>query len=448
MLYLRQSTVQTIFIGPYVNIADGLPNTGLTITSINHVNQGGGGGSTAITAIHRYDGIYQISLPASVPNTAGRMFISSTESGCFPVSHEYTVLISDIYDSMINNSGDLKTDMYNIDGHRTNSGSWELVGRRIDLLSGASGEPAFRARSTEVNTNGVEFQGGANAKDLSAKEIDSILADTNETQQALPVVPPIASQADVQALQNNTRARITVSDPIIIPTTGDLLFPICFGFQNGAPNDPDNNEIAIQARATNSASYKDAFFDNEAGTTPATASTTFTPNYWKMNRVGVGEYSTFYKLPSTESPDQWRLTFKLEESAVEYTYCNAISIVEQSVSVELADTQQTRYTIAKAMKVENVSSEPSTTGSVYKDLKDPVDNIEAKLPAGIISDLALNTPIDTGLTLQNSLELSAAMMDGRILKDSPQPGDLTFYRRDNTTILTITRSTTVDRNRV
>ena len=73
--------------------------------------------------------------------------------------------------------------------------------------------------------------------------------------------------------------------------------------------------------------------------------------------------------------------------------------------------------------------------------------IVAKLPTGQISDLALSTLVD-GIPLGTIQELLMAMMDGRILKDDPEVGDLTFYKRDNSTILTITRSTETERTRV
>lgn len=76
-----------------------------------------------------------------------------------------------------------------------------------------------------------------------------------------------------------------------------------------------------------------------------------------------------------------------------------------------------------------------------------VDAIVAKLPSGIISDLDLATVID-GITLEESIELVQAMVDGRILKDTPEIGDLTFYKRDNSTILTITRTTDTERIRL
>ena len=85
--------------------------------------------------------------------------------------------------------------------------------------------------------------------------------------------------------------------------------------------------------------------------------------------------------------------------------------------------------------------------SKVDDVQTGVDAIVAKLPPGTISDLDLGTVID-GITLEESIELVQAMVAGRILKDTPETGDLTFYKRDNATILVITRTTESERTRL
>jgi hypothetical protein len=238
----------------------------------------------------------------------------------------------------------------------------------------------------------VRFTGGASAKDISAKEIDSILADTNEIQTALPAganpdSTKISSKLDILNVQNNTRIRLSVPSPVQIPETGDLVLPICADFQdtNGNPEDPDVNEIAVYLRAINAGVDKDGFlYDDEATTIPATASTTFTPSYWKLLRVSQGRYVTYLKLPFTENPDQWMFTFKLKESTVEFSYCANMQLVETLTTIDLADTVATRQVIAKALKVEDVAGESSVVGSVYEILQNTFDLLGT--PDATISD--------------------------------------------------------------
>ncbi len=283
-------------------------------------------------------------------------------------------------------------------------------------------------------------------KDITMDNIDT---GVNNIEAELPVVGPIASQGDVQALSNNTRARISVPTFVQIPPTGDTMIPIqLYYFDDaGDPVDPDNNEVSIQARAVNGAAYKLAFFDDEAGTVGATASTTFTPNYFKLDKITTGQYQTFYKLPSTENTDIWQLIFKLEDTAVELAFPASMGILEEVPVLTLDDSTENRQIIAKSMKIEDVSGESPVADSVYQDIITDTNAIVAKLPTGTISDLALTSVID-GQPLSYILELIMALVNGRYLKDSPVAGQLTIFKRDNATILTIIQITDTEGTRI
>ena len=279
--------------------------------------------------------------------------------------------------------------------------------------------------------------------------INDIYTDTQNIVGDLPTVGPIASQGDVQALQNNTKLRISISPCIQIPETGDNAIPVDVFFydSDGVLTDPDSNEIAINAYAVNAGTSKNSFYDDSGLTSGSTSSTTFTPNYYKMVRLSIGSYKIYYKMESTETPDYWTFTVKLKENTNDIAGSVNIQVVTQLDTIELEDNVTNRTIIAKSLKTEDVSGISEVSGSVYKDLNDQLSQIVGKLPSGSISGLDLSTTID-GVTVEKILELSMAMMDGRILKDSPNPGDLTFFRRDNSTILTITRTTETERTRI
>lgn len=99
------------------------------------------------------------------------------------------------------------------------------------------------------------------------------------------------------------------------------------------------------------------------------------------------------------------------------------------------------------MKERDVSGTVAVAGSVYKDIKDGVDAVVAKLPSGTISDLALTSLID-GQPLSYVLELVMALVNGRYLKDSPVNGQMTVFKRDNATVLTIIQITETEGTRV
>jgi hypothetical protein len=53
-----------------------------------------------------------------------------------------------------------------------------------------------------------------------------------------------------------------------------------------------------------------------------------------------------------------------------------------------------------------------------------------------------------GVSFQATFELINAMVNGRFLRDTPAPGQTTFYKRDNTTVLTILSISETERTRV
>lgn len=106
MLFLKQSTSETLKIGPYVDSGDGVsPETGLTINntdillskngvSLTSKNSGGG--------THDQNGWYTITLDATDTNTVGKLQLSSYISGALPVFADFIVLEEEIYDMWFN----------------------------------------------------------------------------------------------------------------------------------------------------------------------------------------------------------------------------------------------------------------------------------------------------------------------------------------------------------
>jgi hypothetical protein len=80
-------------------------------------------------------------------------------------------------------------------------------------------------------------------------------------------------------------------------------------------------------------------------------------------------------------------------------------------------------------------------------IKAAVDQIVAKLPSGAISDFSLGDTVD-GIPVSTILELLMAMANGRYKLDTPTPGQITFYKRDNLSVLFVVTVTTTERTRV
>lgn len=162
MLYLRQSTAsQEVCLGPFVDATDGkTAETGLTIANTDIViwkhgatatgtkNSGGG--------THMAGGLYSAVLDATDSNTLGNMVVLVNVSGALPVRHEFVVLPSNIYDSMI-----LGTDLFDVSvtqfGGSNGSFTAGIPAVNMTQISGAS----VSASTAQLGVNVVNFGGSA-----------------------------------------------------------------------------------------------------------------------------------------------------------------------------------------------------------------------------------------------------------------------------------------------
>ena len=121
MMYLKQSTSVTAKIGPFVDESDGYTAEGsLTIAQADiRLSKNGGNfaqSNDAGGATHDENGYYDITLDATDTNTLGRLQVAVNESGALPVWHEFMVLPSNVYDSLVSGSDNLEVDTALIEG--------------------------------------------------------------------------------------------------------------------------------------------------------------------------------------------------------------------------------------------------------------------------------------------------------------------------------------------
>lgn len=117
MRYLRQSTIVTLHVGPFLDATDGVtPETALSVTV--QVGKNGAvfvarNSGTAIT--HDADGFYRVALSATDTDTSGSLIVKSVVAGAAPVWHECTVLQSARYDLAILGTGTQNVNVATID---------------------------------------------------------------------------------------------------------------------------------------------------------------------------------------------------------------------------------------------------------------------------------------------------------------------------------------------
>jgi len=292
-------------------------------------------------------------------------------------------------------------------GIRANGGTYDFQGNiagSVTSVTGAVGSVTGAVGSVTGNVGGNvtgsvgSVVAGVDLADdaITASKFDETTAypltsaDTGSTQVARTgadgdTLETLSDQVDgvqtsVDGIQNNTRFVATVPTSMLVPDTGTTMYKITAHFYDtdGNPEDPDSDEIDVLYEDVTGAD-KDAFYDDSAGTTPATAGT-IDANMWQMVRISTGVYETYYKLPNTESVAQWIATFKLEEATTLLNYARSTNVVEENPgSTTLADNATNKDIIAEALKERDVSGTGAVSGSIYKDIQDNIDANETKI---------------------------------------------------------------------
>jgi len=174
MLWLKQSTVVTVKIGPFVDEDDGkTAETGLTISQADvRLSMNGGNiaqktESTACT--HDELGIYGCPLDATDTGTLGRLQLWVHESGALPVWHEFMVVPANVWDSMFG-ADKLQVDATQIEGGDATDAINAAVDAALDTaIPGSPTADSINQRVAAVD----DLTQASGAGDLAA-----ILADT------------------------------------------------------------------------------------------------------------------------------------------------------------------------------------------------------------------------------------------------------------------------------
>ena len=117
MRWVRQSSIITVKMGPFVDKTDGVtPRTALTPTVKLAKNGGILTARNSVTAItHDADGYYAVELNATDTGTLGGLQAVSTDSAnILPVYHELMVVPANIWDSMIGGTDLIQSDLTQI----------------------------------------------------------------------------------------------------------------------------------------------------------------------------------------------------------------------------------------------------------------------------------------------------------------------------------------------
>lgn len=160
MQWLRQSTVVTLKIGPFLDDTDGKNSEGgLTIAQTDvRLSKNGGDiaqKTEATSCTHDEFGVYGCPIDATDTATLGRLQLWAHGSGALPVWHEYMVVPANVWDSLFD-TDKMQVDVTQCGGNAVAAGA--------------------------IPNAAADGAGGLPLSDAGGLEMDKIIEDTNEIQ--------------------------------------------------------------------------------------------------------------------------------------------------------------------------------------------------------------------------------------------------------------------------
>jgi len=126
MRFLKQSTSVKVPVGPFLDVTDGAtPETGITLGAADQAELMKHDAAATVdisgntfAAITGNNGMYNLTLSATDTNTLGNLHVHIGDvSVCRAVSHEFTVLPANIYDSLIAGTDYLDANVHQINAN-------------------------------------------------------------------------------------------------------------------------------------------------------------------------------------------------------------------------------------------------------------------------------------------------------------------------------------------
>jgi len=116
MAFLRQSTSQKLFLGPFLAKMTGGPATALSLTA-SCIRLGKEGATTMVDAsagaTHVENGLYVVTLGTGDVDTLGKLTVVVTpaDASALPMRMEYEVVPADVYDAFIKGTDNITVDL-------------------------------------------------------------------------------------------------------------------------------------------------------------------------------------------------------------------------------------------------------------------------------------------------------------------------------------------------
>jgi len=221
---------------------------------------------------------------------------------------------------------------------------------RANNLDNLNALVSSRATQSSVDTLttrvGVPSTTLANELDLVRTDVSGLRTDYTTTRagklDALDVpVSSRASQASVDAIQNNTRFVGIVPSTLVLPAAGskDYKFNANLFDEIGNPEDPDTNTINVRIETVGGVVV--------VATTP-------------MNRLGVGKYEYTYTVNASDTERALRVFFEYSENSVAFQQVRVTEVQEFESKLDLLVS---RLTAQRAANLDNLDATVSSRES-------------------------------------------------------------------------------------
>ena len=204
-----------------------------------------------------------------------------------------------------------------------------------------------------------------------------------------------ATQASVDAIQNNTRFAATVQSPLVLPVSGSKSYKFFVRLSDtaGNPEDPDSNSMNYRIETV------------AGGVVVATAA---------MSRTGVGLYETTYVVNSTDTERPLNVFFEYLEGAIAFQQVRTTEVQEFESKL---DTLLARLTAPRALNLDNldatITSRQSESDALtrYNALIAEHNASQVDIAAVQTTANTINSKVDTVDTVVDAIKAKTDLMN-------------------------------------
>lgn len=218
MLYLKAATSATVMMGPYVG-SDGVGLTGLTVTQSSVMLSKNGAAFTAknetSNGSHRILGYYSAMFNNTDLDTVGRLLLVSSCAAALPVRHEFTILPTSVYNSLIDGTDLLMIDIEQWKGTSPNA----LTSGRVDVSAGAMADSVITSASLALG--GVERMANMLTVDMSSLSV--AVAARSPVNALRPLRNKLTTSGFITVFAENDTTAVWTSVITVDPTAAPIV---------------------------------------------------------------------------------------------------------------------------------------------------------------------------------------------------------------------------------